>query len=190
MREREQIDDPADALGLRLLRWALDRATQVEESLYELYEGPVPLQKGEELYRLELIIFCLFPVDAVVQKQFGSEAPEVRRAMRDRLEKTVRERPELPDPTEVASDGLDDLISCRFREYNAEYGLDRPFSSDDEGVRRLRHLTWLAYKRLTGFADVDPGAAQMLSVSFVMTMKHLPEPLSTARDSYLEWTRQ
>lgn len=154
-----------DALGLRLLRWGIDVASELDENLRQ--SGDVLVRKDEGTFRLELLIFALFPVDGLVQREFEEESGDVRRAMRRWLDRMARELSEIPSPEGQPKNSFNELVGDRFEEYNQAFGFDRRMEHEIQRQEAVRHNVYV---------PDSPKAGEACAL-----MRTLPPPQSTAQ---------
>jgi hypothetical protein len=107
----------------------------------------------------EVIFFCLFPFDLIINRQFGSRASDIREALRE----SAIEHFQQSGGTET--DSFANAMEQRFTEY--AHAL-----KNSEGPQAMTHIGSLSLSHILGMEDVrDIRAITNCIISFAGTMK-------------------
>lgn len=118
--------------------------------------------------RIEMLTFSLLPFDIISSTEFSSAQPRIRSEMAHSVCEIIRSMMESPDSVELDWDEVQRRVHDRLLSYAEVIG---PSWRNDS----MRRLTRTAYCNITGFDEVDPAVAQLLSVHFTLAMKHMPD---------------
>lgn len=162
-----------ELIGRRLHTWSTDVASTLGESLEDEFE--LVTEKGEFGYRLELVVFCSFAVDSLVESLLGhweegvfseEEVQQVRSHMRRQLLDTLFSNFKKSGSRSGQQSKLQKLIVDRFEEYREAFERTR---SNTRGVNQKEngnHLGRVACRRITGKQEVDDDIATVLLSGF------------------------
>jgi hypothetical protein len=139
---------------------ACGEAKKLSDALADTSTGKEVLDRSSTLeYAIELIFFCMFPLDVVIRSQFDSSAAEIGGAFRNAAVRHFKEG----GGTDIAN--FSEVMESRFSEYTT--ALNNP--DGGTGIQRLGSLAIEHIFAIPETADLD--ALMRCSLQFAKTMK-------------------